>query len=134
MAFKFTWNQRITNAADDAAREAAKDTFTLLNQEFQRAITAKKWPWPNPPTTRDIVDTGSLRQSNTLGISNMTAVFRWTKSYASFVHEGGISGRRNYPARPWTDAVLYGEYGFKKFDTAGTYKELWVKYFSKKSP
>lgn len=133
MTFKFQWSGRIKAAANDASREAAKETFTLLNSEFQRAITAKKWPWPNPPTTRDIVDTGSLRQSNTLAISGMTAVFRWTKDYATFVHEGAISGRRNYPARPWTDAILYGEYGFKAFDTAGTYKELWAKYFNKKS-
>ena len=131
MAFKFTWNKDLTSQAKAASHEAAKATFTLLNADFQRAITAKKWAWPIRPTTRDIVDTGQLRQSNVFAVSGMTGVFRWTKNYASFVHEGAVSERRQYPARPWTDAVLYGEYGFKKFPMTETYKKLWTKYFSK---
>lgn len=134
MAFKFTWNNRVAAAANEASTEAAKDTFTLLNAEFQKAITASKWAWPIAPSPRDIVDTGSLRQSNVFAVSGMVGVFRWTKDYASFVHEGAISGRKNYPARPWTDAVLDGTYGFKKFETARTYKQIWLRYFKQKTP
>lgn len=133
MSFKVTWSKQLTAAADDAANKAAKQTFTQLNAEFQKAITAKRWPWPNPPSPRDIVDTGSLRQSNTFSVAGTSAVFRWTKDYASFVHEGGIDGgRQNFPPRPWTDAVLYGENGFQKYDVAGEFKAAWIRNFNGK--
>lgn len=130
--FKFKWTKDFEAHASKSSEAAAKDAFTLLNQEFQRAITAKAWAWPTVPTKRDIVDTGALRQSNVFAVSRMTAVFRWTKNYASFVHEGAMEGGRNYPPRPWTDAVLYGENGFNKYDLSGTFKKLWVRYYSGK--
>lgn len=132
MAFKFQWSGQIKAAANQATDQAAKDTFTLLNQQFQFAITAKKWSWPTAPTTRDIVDTGALRASNSLAVSGLNATFKWTVNYASFAHEGAIGGRKNYPARPWTDAVLNGEYGFKRFEAEKVYADLWVKYFKGK--
>ena len=133
MAFKLNWSTDLQKIADDASKRALAETYKLLNQEFQRAITAKKWSWPLSPSPRDIVDTGSLRQSNSYTISGSKVTFKWGKDYASFAHNGGIQGRKNYAARPWTEAVLYGEYGFKKFETAKTYKDLWVRYFKEKS-
>lgn len=133
MAFKLNWNTDLQKIANEAQKEALAETYKLLNQEFQRAITAKKWSWPLSPSPRDIVDTGSLRQSNSYTISGNKVTFKWAKDYARVVHDGAISERRNYPARPWTEAVLFGEYGFKKFETARTFKALWVRYFRDKA-
>ena len=133
MAFTFHWERRIETIADECQKEAAKETYKLLNQAVQRAITAKKWSWPLSPSPRDIVDTGSLRQSNSYTVSGNKAVFKWAKDYATFVHDGAISGRKNYPARPWTEAVLNGEYGFKQFDVAATYKAVWIRHFKEKT-
>jgi hypothetical protein len=130
MAFKFSWSEEIRGKAQKASDASAKYTFELLNQAFQGAITAKKWNWPLSPSPRDIVDTGSLRESNVLNVSGSKATFKWNKDYASFVHDGASVNRKNYPARPWTEAIRFGEYGFKKFDTAGTYKSVWSRYFS----
>jgi len=133
MAFTFHWEMRLEKIADEAQKKAAAETYKSLNQAFQRAITAKKWSWPISPSPRDIVDTGSLRQSNTYTVSGNKAVFKWSKEYASIVHNGAISGRRNYPARPWTEAVLHGEYGIKQYDIAGRYKQLFIRYFNEKT-
>ena len=130
MSFKFKWNKNIRGEAANAGNEAAKYTFEQLNAQFQLAITSKKWDWPISPSPRDIVDTGSLRSSNSLNVSGSKAVFKWSKDYASFAHDGAIKDRKNYWPRPWTEAILHGEYGFKKFDTEGTYKAIWAKYFS----
>jgi len=133
MAFTFHWQMNIERLADEAQKKAAAETYKSLNQAFQRAITAKKWSWPLSPSPRDIVDTGSLRQSNSYTVSGNKATFKWGKDYASFVHNGAIKGRKNYPARPWTEAVLYGEYGIKQYDIAGRYKQLFIRYFNEKT-
>lgn len=53
----------------DALLDAAQEAFTEANQFVQAGAVAEasrtKWPWPNEPTTRDVVDDGILRSSIT---------------------------------------------------------------------
>lgn len=116
-----------------AADAAARIVFPELNAAFQDAIGSKVWYWPRttirrgslrrdgtrgkgfPVTTpRNIVDLGTLRQSNSFQISGSRCTFRWSVGYATAVHYGanihpyGDRSRPlvNLPARPWTSAVL----------------------------
>jgi hypothetical protein len=56
---------------------------------------------------RNIVDTGSLRQSGTYSfIGPYTLEARWSAGYATAVHAGArLRNGTILPARPWTDAV-----------------------------
>jgi hypothetical protein len=53
----------------DALLDAAQEAFAEANQFVDSAAKAEasrtKWPWPNDPTTRDVVDSGRLRSSIT---------------------------------------------------------------------
>lgn len=91
------------------------------DEDFKREIEAVKWEWPNRTirsngrlvdSPRDIVDTGSLRDSQRR--ENQTEVstdFVWTGGsgggYALEVHDGSTSksGKR-MPARPFTEETV----------------------------
>jgi len=93
-----------------------------LVRRFTEEVNADKWTWPNPPSPRDIVDTGRLRDSlnnpNHTGPRTPTvektgdlvrAVHTWHVPYAVYVHEGytlrsGFFG----PPRPWTEPAVKG--------------------------
>lgn len=144
--FKVKFNVPLAKRAEKAAQTAAKVVFSEMNGRFQVAIGRKVWSWPRETvrsngrpvgSPRTIVDTGLLRQSNVFGVSNYTAVFRWTTNYASFVHEGAMvypygdtSRPRVYtPPRPWTSAVLGTEKvnGIEPYDYRKRFKEVWLK-------
>lgn len=98
----------IERAIQAAKAKAMRQLAVYLEANFTAEISAVKWGWPNPPTTRDIVDTGRLRSSVTREINDDDSVtFYWPLEYASHVHEGyiAIDGKR-YPARPWTREPL----------------------------
>ena len=94
----------------------------LLVRRFTQEVEAEKWTWPNPPSPRDIVDTGRLRDSlnnpqhtgpRTPTVEKtghlIRAVHTWHVPYAAYVHEGytlrsGFFG----PPRPWTKPAIEG--------------------------
>jgi hypothetical protein len=95
-------------ALQAAKAKAMRQLAVYLEASFTDEISAVKWGWPNPPTTRDIVDKNRLRSSLTREINEDDSVtFTWATDYASHVHEGYVAtnGQR-YPARPWTREPL----------------------------
>jgi hypothetical protein len=150
-----------TRRAEAAAVEATRIVFSELNGRFQDAIGAKVWDWPRnlptrglpgatlrekldaynrgqgtaPGNPRNVVDSGSLRQSNVFNQQGFTGEFSWTAKYAGYVHEGarifpwGDRSRRVYlPARPWTDAVRGDERvsGVPVHPTAERLRDVWL--------
>ena len=116
--------------------EAMKRAFIELQPElvkrFTGEVVAEKWTWPRPPSPRDIVDTGRLRDSlnnpsqtgprtppvEEIG-GRLVAMHIWHVPYAVFVHEGytlrnGFVG----PARPWTETAI------KSFDPRAFMREV----------
>jgi len=83
----------------------------VLGRAFQSEVTASKWQWPNPPSPRDIVDTGNLRQSysgeRTRERGDPAFDHAWNVEYAMAVHEGAVlKNGTKLPARPWTEKPL----------------------------
>ena len=98
---------------------------TLLN----KALEADVWSWPRTTlrqngttagTTRDIVDTGRLRDSLKVTTkflkTKTTFSIAYSAPYAALVHEGGyilpygdsFKNPMYIPGRPWISAVLDG--------------------------
>ncbi len=101
-------DQRFAELYAKAKREAVTELSTWLSTRFREEISADKWEFPTPPTVRDVVDTGRLRDSQTSTVSPEGEIrFAWTAPYAPQVHEGGVGldGQR-FPGRPWTRAPL----------------------------
>ena len=117
-SFKFqvnvTFDQGLSKKFDDAAQQAFKETAAELTGRFTDAIKGAYWPWPFPASNgkgspRSIVDTGALAGSMDYNITNTTAKWKWTVSYAAAVHEGArLWNGAVLPPRPWTTAVLEG--------------------------
>lgn len=91
-------------------RAVAKSTQALVNRlsaQYTAEISADKWDWTDGKT-RDIVDTGRLRASQTVRrISDTAFECSWPVEYAIEVHEGAkLKNGRVWPARPWTKTAL----------------------------
>lgn len=100
---------------NDALNEAWDDLSAYMGRKFTDQIRAEEWLWPRPPSPRDIVDTGNLRDSLLIERkeNQLLTEFHWTAPYAAFVHDGAVFKRpdtngnlRSFPARPWTRPVL----------------------------
>jgi hypothetical protein len=124
---------------DDAAYAAARSCWRGVDTQFDRAINEKIWPWPRDMPTkkltgatlaeklrnyldgkgasggnpRAINDMGTLSQSKLFTSQGLTAEWRWTVDYASYVQHGamirpwGAKNRRVFlPPRDWERAVL----------------------------
>jgi len=87
-------------------QQIARKTLLELFGQYQASFNPAAWNWPRETrrrvgvvgSPRNIVDTGSLRQSGTYNfIGPYTLEARWSAGYATAVHEGA--------PRPWTDAV-----------------------------
>jgi hypothetical protein len=135
----------LTKLAEQAAQRATEIVMGELFGAFQQSFTAQAWTWPRETkrtvgtagSPRNIIDTGSLRQS---GYYKMTgpyqATFTWSANYATAVHEGALifpwgnrdASRVQLPARPWTRAVLGQESvsGIVKYDVADRLKNVWL--------
>lgn len=99
---------RLADLYRKAKTAAVADLAGWLDTRFREEIEADKWPFPTPPTVRDVVNTGRLRDSQEHTASPEGGVrFSWTAPYAGPVHEGGVSltGVR-FPGRPWTQAPI----------------------------
>lgn len=127
---------------------------TSLSQALDAAMESSTWNWPRETvrrngsvagTTRDIVDTGTLKASK-----KVKAAYKQTKAtisitygapYAALMHYGGYvipygrTGRaaKQIPGRPWITATLEGTNGIPKFDSDAilneAIKEAWAAQF-----
>lgn len=139
------FNARYQGRARTASEAAAKAVFQILNARFQAALRAPVYSWPNETirsngqvagTTRNIIDTSNLFQSNTgPEISGLRVKYRWrsaTAPYATAVHEGyELKNGRVMPARPWTSAVLGTESvdGIEPYDYRKAFRDIWLAKF-----
>lgn len=76
-----------------------------LAPKFQAEIEADKWP----PDSRDIVDTGALRDSyeGFIGPDGKEYFHSWNVDYAAIHHEGAIlANGGQIAAKPWTKEPL----------------------------
>lgn len=115
--FRIDWNvPRIVRNVEQAFQETAE----LLGVKFTQTITSNIWNWTDG-STRDIVDTGQLRDSQTLDWQGRhTAIFSWNTSYAAAVHHGAVlRNGGSMPARPWTT------FGMNEFDVLGTFIRIY---------
>ena len=98
-----------------AMQAVIKTTFAELFERYQASFNPSAWNWPRETerrvgkvgSPRNIVDTGSLRQSATYTLPDAFSMeARWSANYATAVHEGArLRNGTILPARPWTDAV-----------------------------
>jgi hypothetical protein len=96
-------------------QEIARKTLIELFGRYQASFNPPAWSWPRETrrrvgvvgSPRNIVDTGSLRQSGTYSfIGPYTLEARWSAGYATAKHEGArLRNGTILPATPWTDAV-----------------------------
>lgn len=109
--------------------KVAADLKTALDESME----SPSWDWNGE--TRDIIDTGALRDSGRVtynqGIDQIE--IEYGEEYAAIVHYGGIitsgydlSTRITYPARPWISAVLEGGYGVPRFNIEKVYSEYFI--------
>ena len=96
-----------TSKFDRAVAKATQGLVNRLSAEYTAEISADKWEW-NDGRTRDIVDTGRLRASQTVRkVSDTEFEFNWPVEYATQVHEGTkLKNGGEWPARPWTKTAL----------------------------
>lgn len=87
----------------------ANDLWSTLDENMESSV----WSWKGD--TRDIIDTGDLRDSGRVYLEGDDIVITYSEEYAAIVHFGGYikSGLQPdvqiyYPARPWVEATLLG--------------------------
>ena len=116
---------KYANKFPDASRLALKDALKIvandLHATLDEAMESKVWAWTQG--TRDIIDTGALRDSGKVVVENFDIVISYGEEYAAIVHfsgyvkSGGETGTDiYYPARPWVTATLEGGGPVPKFD------------------
>lgn len=98
----------------EAIEYAHERAEMAIRAALDYAVAAAVWGWRDG--TRDIVDTGALRNSLTFASTSNGLEFWYTAPYANLVHYGGYV--RPYgnpkidavyiPGRPWVDAVMTG--------------------------
>lgn len=96
-----------TSVFSKAVAKATQELVNRLSAEYTSEISSDKWDWVDGQT-RDIVDTGRLRASQTVRrVSDTEFEFSWPVEYAAQVHEGTkLKGGGEWPARPWTRTAL----------------------------
>jgi len=139
---KVSFTSDFEGRARRASEAAAKAVFATLNARFQAALRAPVYSWPGETirsngqvagTTRNIVDTANLFQSNSgPEIDGLKARYAWRVGYAAAVHEGAVLQNGTIlPARPWTSAVLGTEPvdGIEVYDYTRAFKDIWLQRF-----
>ncbi|PHJ69143.1 hypothetical protein VF14_03130 [Nostoc linckia z18] len=93
---------------DRALDAAFRETMFLLGREFTKSITDNVWQWPNPPSPRNIIDSGRLRSCQQLTFQGTgKATFAWPVDYSFYVHQGyTMPDGTTIPGRPWTTHAL----------------------------
>ena len=125
-----------------------------LREALNNAVSSSTWSWPGETfrkngdiagTSRDIVDTGKLKNSLELveayTQSKATVTIKYKVPYAAMMHYGGVIqpyGNKNanavtIPGRPWITGVVKGESGFQKYNMAADmqrgFDEVWKAQF-----
>ena len=138
--FKIT----LENASDGSiARAALKEAIEYADDKAKAAVmaaldyavSAAVWGWRDG--SRDIVDTGELRNSLSFIDSANGFGFYYDAPYAALVHYGGYVkpyGNPNIdavyiPGRPWVDAVLFGGGPVQKVDLDSIYDDAIIQAF-----
>lgn len=93
-----------------------------LANALNAAMSSSSWSWKGG--SRDIVDTGALKNSLKIEWIGMTAVVSYSEPYAAIIHEGGYIypyGNKSaspvyLPGRPWVKSVLVGGGPVPQFD------------------
>lgn len=102
--------------------QAAEEIIPLLSEALDKAMESSIWPWDG--STRDIVDTGALRDSKDVfwDKRKKSIIIQYNEPYADLVQYGGyIKSGYNpkvsiyIPPRPWVDAVIFGGHGISRF-------------------
>lgn len=139
IAFKFSSKNveefiaRLPSIIEEAHRSAVKGLIPFLKEALDSAMESSVWDWDGD--TRDIVDTGELKNSLNIFIDNNNNLhIVYDKDYAAIVHYGGYFnafGNKNasqyYPGRPWVKSVIEGGGPVPQFDFANYYRDLFIK-------
>jgi len=126
-------NSAISKGVIAASTEIEKK----LNDALRKSLSSGSWDWPRETirsngsiagTSRNIVDTGALRDSQKITTrflkTKLTMAISYSAPHAGIVYYGGVIqpyGNPNansvtIPGRPWVEAVLNGTHGQEKFD------------------
>ena len=101
----------------EVVTEAWERFSAHVDSELTRHITEPKWDWLRGESPRDIVDTGDLRDSQTMTIDArpgvMVTKYRWSVPWAPAVHDGAVfkatdaeGNPKTMTARPWSREVI----------------------------
>lgn len=126
--------QRLPQQAKEAVKAKYRETLQLVSDDLYialgEAMESKVWDWGYGDG--DIVDTGALRDSLKLTVTNNSIVIDYNEDHAAIVYYGGYihpygnpNVRIYMPGRPWVDSVLTGNGPVEKFPFQATFK----KYF-----
>ena len=97
------WKDEIIQRMTTNLTMSIPDVRELLNNAMESPV----WEWTTD--TRDIIDTGRLRDSLQIRMNDFGLIVSYSTPYAGIVHYGGVSRSGGiYPARPWAEAVLIG--------------------------
>lgn len=98
----------ISVAIQEGQKAALQDLADWIGPRFVEEIEAVKWDYDTPPEVRDIVNTGRLRDSMEITVTENAITAAWPVPYAPQVHDGGVSTqtRKRFRGRPWTEAPL----------------------------
>lgn len=111
---------------DIPADEMAKYTMTEVDRALAKsegelakalnaAMSSSAWQWQSGGS-RDIIDTGALKNSLSITFSGGSFEISYTEPYAALVHWGGYiypygnqAAQKVYlPGRPWIEATIMG--------------------------
>lgn len=127
---KFPFEAR--KAFKQALQIIANDLWATLDENME----ANVWSWTDD--TRDIIDTGALRDSGRVYVDGDDIVITYSEEYAALVHFGGyIKSGFNpevqivYPARPWVQATLTGDGPVPGFDFDGALRRNFFEVLAK---
>lgn len=115
----------------NALEKAHIKTLAMIRDDLEIALgiamESKSWQWDYGDG--DIIDTGALRDSAEIKVTDKGFTIAYGEQYAGIVYYGGYIhpyGNLNVqiymPARPWVNAVLNGGSGIEKFDFEGLYR------------
>lgn len=127
-----------------AFKKSHAKTMELLAEDLKAALDAAMesdtWEWTND--TRDIIDTGALKNSGSVRYvpATETLAISYGEEYAAIVHFGGyVTSGYNpsiqifYPARPWVTAVIEGGYSVDKFEFEKRYLDYFIDILAKET-
>jgi DNA-binding protein YbaB len=124
--------EKLPSLINKAHKNALNQLTELLRDALNTAMESSVWDWGSD--SRDIIDTGALRDSLKLYVDSDGDIHvLYGEDYAAIVHYGGYFhpfGNENviqyYPGRPWVDSVLNGGGPVPQFDFASNYINLFT--------